>query len=116
MRADTDDELRAAENQALFRQVNERIEELNQAFEDFTPFGSWACECADTACRKRIDMTIAEYEALRAHPNRFAVAPGEDHVWPEAEHVVERTERYWVVAKDGAAAERAIELDPRSAH
>jgi hypothetical protein len=115
MPANTHDEVRAAESQALLRHVNERIEALNQAFDDVTPFGSWACECPDTACRERIELTTAEYEALRAHPNRFAVAPGEDHVWPNAEHVVERKDRYWVVAKDGAAAERAKELDPRSA-
>lgn len=108
-------ERRAAENQSLFRQVNEQIEALNAAFDAFTPHGSWSCECANTSCLERLEMTLAEYEALRRQSNRFAVAPGEDHVWQDVENVVHRTERYWVVEKEGAAGERAIELDGRAA-
>lgn len=105
---------RVAGNQALFRSVNERVAELNKTFDDFTPYGSWTCECANVGCIERIDMTLAEYEALRRDPHRFAVAPGDSHVVTEAERVVERTERYWVVEKIGLAGAVAAELDPRS--
>jgi hypothetical protein len=105
---------RAAENQALFRSVNDRVAELNKTFEDFTPYGSWTCECANVRCIERIDMTLAEYEALRSHPRRFAVATDDGHVVPEAERVVERTERYWVVEKVGVAGAVAADLEPDS--
>ena len=101
---------RAARNQSLFREVNERVAVLNQTFEQLTPFGSWACECALTDCLEQIPMTLGEYEALREHPARFAVLPSEDHVFPEVERVVEKTARYWVVEKVGTAGEVAAEL------
>jgi hypothetical protein len=106
---------RAAENQTLFREVNERIGDLNRTFDALAPYGSWTCECASIGCIERIQMTLGEYEALRAEPACFAVAPSADHVVPDVEVVRERTERYWVVEKLGAAAERAAELDPRTA-
>jgi hypothetical protein len=34
---------RAARNQSLFREVNEPVAELNQTFEQLTPYGGWAC-------------------------------------------------------------------------
>lgn len=101
---------RAARNQSLFREVNERVALLNEMFEELTPYGSWACECASVDCLERIPMTLGEYEALRESPIRFAVLPSEAHVIPEVEHVVEKTERYWVVEKTGTAGEMAAEL------
>jgi hypothetical protein len=101
---------RAAENQSLFRSVNERIEELNRLFDDFTPYGSWICECARTDCIERLDMTLAEYEELRADPTHFAVYPAEPHVFHDVERVIGRNDRYWTVEKLGVAAERAEEL------
>ena len=53
-------------------------------------------------------------EMVRAEPTRFVVAPGDDHVTPEIERVVQREERYWVVEKVGVAAEVSKNLDPRS--
>jgi hypothetical protein len=100
---------RIADNQALFRDVNDRIEELNRHFDMFTPYGSWACECASIDCIERIEMTLAEYEQLREHPLRFAVAPAPQHLALEHERVVARGDRYWVVEKEGTAATRAAE-------
>jgi hypothetical protein len=102
--------IRAAENQALMRSVNDRIDEINRTFADFTPYGSWVCECADIACVERIDMTLAEYEEVRSLPERFAVAPDGVHVIPDVETVTVKTDRYWIVEKFGAGAERAAEL------
>ncbi len=44
-------------------------------------------------------MRVADedYAAVRAHPDRFLVAPG--HVFPEAEDLVEDHEDYAVVQK-----------------
>jgi hypothetical protein len=104
---------RAAENQALFREVNERLENLNTTFNTITRYGNWACECASVDCLERVAMTLDEYEQLRAIPTWFAVVPSEEHVVPEVERVVERYERYWVVEKLGRAAGIAVERDPR---
>ena len=104
---------RAADNQAMFRSINERIEDLNEAFDQFGGYGRWTCECADVHCADSIELSMIEYETLREHPSRFAVAPGNKHFVPEVEIVVSRNERYWIVEKVGAAGERAAELSER---
>jgi hypothetical protein len=104
--------IRAAENQSLFREVNERVEQLNEGFAVFSEVSEWVCECAETNCVERISMTLAEYEAIRSHGNRFAVAVG--HELPDVEAVVDANDRYVVVRKVGPGAERARRLDPRS--
>jgi len=38
---------RAARNQSFFRQINERVNELNEAFSLVLPLGEWVCECAE---------------------------------------------------------------------
>jgi hypothetical protein len=59
-----------------------------------------------------IELPLAEYERVRAHPRRFLVAP--DHEIPEAEIVVESHEDYTVVEKRGEAGKVAEATDPRS--
>jgi len=106
---------RAARNQAIYRLVNERVKELNEAFDALLPLGNWICECAKVECFEPIELTHEEYEAVRAIPTRFFVKPHEDHVFPDAEWVVERHERYWVVEKVGIAAALTQRKDPRVA-
>jgi hypothetical protein len=69
------------------------------------------CECADVDCERTLNLSIAEYERVRASSVRFPVALG--HVYPEVEHVVEENERFAVVQKEGKAAEVSARLDPR---
>jgi hypothetical protein len=106
-------ERRVGENQALFRDVNERINALKEARSVWVTISEWVCECADETCAERIEMTAEEYEELRENPIHFAVTPGETHVAPEAERVIAKHERYWVIEKLGEAAEAAEELDVR---
>lgn len=105
---------RSAQNQALFRDVNERVGELTAALNQVTPRSDWVCECADNECFEPIEMSLEEYKALRQHPTRFAVVAEDIHVYPDAERIVERTDRYWVVEKFELAGRVATELDPRS--
>jgi hypothetical protein len=102
-----------ARTQSLFRDVNERVREINMVFGKYVPLGDWVCECAENACTQRIALTTPEYEGVRAHPRRFAVAASEDHVVHEIEDVVERQNRFWVVEKMGPAGELAAKVDPR---
>jgi hypothetical protein len=76
--------------------------------------GDWVCECADTSCVDRLEMTADEYEAVRKNPACFVVAPSDEHVLPDVEAVTEQSERYWVVIKIGAGGEVARSADPRS--
>jgi hypothetical protein len=98
-------------NEALFREVNERIEALGEQFG--LEVLDLVCECASYDCTQRIALTIGDYEELRSNPRRFAVATG--HVIPEVERIVEQRRGYDVVEKDeGDPAEVAEETDPRS--
>ena len=102
---------RIGRNQALFREVNERLEGLNRTMSELIPISDFICECANPECFERIGLTIPEYEELRAEPTHFAVRHG--HVYPEAERVVERRTGYTVVEKFAEAGSYAIQTDPR---
>jgi hypothetical protein len=104
---------RAARNQSLFREINERVKQLNEGFSMVLPVGEWICECADDTCVDRIELSAAEYEAVRIDGTHFLVAAGDQHVFLDVETVTERTDRYWVVEKFGTAGEEADRLDPR---
>jgi hypothetical protein len=111
--ADEARQVRAAQNQSLFREVNERIEGLNEGFGMILLMGEWVCECADETCVERMELTVEDYEAIRQHPNRFPVLPGHEQL--DVEWVVEHHERYVIVSKLDKAGEVAREHDPRAA-
>ena len=99
--------VRAARNQSLYRAVNERVKEINEAFDRLGSLGDWICECANPECTEPVSLTHEEYEAVRTRPTCFFVLPGDEHVLWDVEDVVERHERSWVVEKTGVAAELA---------
>jgi hypothetical protein len=106
---------RLAGNEALFREVNERVAEVAKQFEVVPTAESvkFTCECGNATCTEQVAMTLEEYEALRAAPTHFAVVDG--HVLPEIERVVERKPSYLVVEKqEEDAVEVALETDPRT--
>lgn len=116
MAVDTDRghrERRRGENEALFRELNERLSRREQPASSSGGRLKWICECEDEACTERIEMTGREYEELRADPTHFAVFPNEKHLSADVERVVEKREEYWVVEKVREAAEIAEETDPR---
>jgi hypothetical protein len=105
-------ERRMGENEVLFREVNERLESLNEAFSPLTEQMLIVCECADLACIERIPVTLAEYEALRADPRAFAILRGHDAV--DVDQIIAEREGYVIVRKRaGEAAEIAVTKDPR---
>jgi hypothetical protein len=105
---------RVARNDAAFRDANEHIQSSAAAMGlDEAGFLPVICECADVTCSVILQLTHAEYEEVRRHPERFLNA--RDHVrsalgWAR---VVSEHDRYTVVEKLGDAAEIAVELDPR---
>ena len=98
---------KAARNQALMREVNERIAEVSEEAWEV----QFLCECADLSCEAVLDMSLLEYESVRSSPVRFPILAGHD--LPRVESVVEENERYAVVEKIGEAAEVSAQLDPR---
>jgi hypothetical protein len=103
----------AARNQSLFREINERVKQLNDGFSMVLPVGEWICECADDTCVERIELSAQAYEVVRANGTHFIVAPGDVHVYPDVERVTERNDHYWVVEKFGKAGEDADRFNPR---
>ena len=104
---------RAARNQSLFREINERVKQLNDGFSMVLPVGEWICECADDTCVERIALSADAYEKVRANGTHFLVAPADVHVYFDVERVTERTDRYWVVEKFGKAGDDADRFNPR---
>ena len=100
---------RTGENEALFREVNERLKERKRDDLVWQAPSEWICECAEETCTERIVMSPLEYEQLRSEPTHFAVVPNEMHVSPDVERIVEKRDRFWVVEKIGEAAEVAEE-------
>jgi hypothetical protein len=103
---------RAARNEALFRRVNERLEDVDEAFQVVRDDAEFVCECASLDCAELIPLTLPDYEAVRRVPTQFVIKPG--HLLPDDERIVERHGQYLIVEKVGHAGERARQLDPRS--
>jgi hypothetical protein len=100
--------VRAAHNEAVFRAVNERIEELAGDY----PVTQFVCECSRVDCTDAVALPIPTYERIRSHPSHFFVRP--THVSPDVEQVIEPHDEYVIVEKTGIAQDVAEALDPRS--
>jgi hypothetical protein len=94
-------EVIAGRNQALFRETNERLLEITESLGDAAGIYAIACECADVDCVERLEVPGAAYRSARQAPDRFIVAPG--HIYPDVERVVDEGDGYTVVEKLGAA-------------
>jgi len=102
---------RAGANEATIRDVNEGIERGQWPGEEDAPVG-FRCECAQLGCNQLIELSVREYEDIRAHPRRFVVVPG--HEAPDVERVIEAGPRYVIVEKLDQAGEVAEQHDPRA--
>jgi hypothetical protein len=102
---------RLALNQSIFREVNERVAEVaNGRVADEPLQYEFFCECYDTECTERLELTLGEYESLRTSPTWFVVVPG--HGYPRVEQVVRRNDRFEIVEKLDEAGEVAAATDP----
>lgn len=85
---------RLKHNEAVFRTVNEEIDDLGASGNEH----AYVCECADTACTATIRLPHDDYRRIRSQRNHFVVVPG--HEVPEVERVVERAFDHLVVEKN----------------
>jgi hypothetical protein len=97
---------RAAENESLFRNVNERIEDTAIRWGTGESGLQAICECDRLDCEQRIHVSVAEYERVRANPRQFLVVPGHQD---EAFELVQRTEERFLVVRKVGDAGRAAE-------
>lgn len=103
---------RIARNEAIFRNVNESILDLESGWDATAEAAQFVCECGDERCIERIALTIDEYTAVREDDAQFVLVPG--HEIPDVETVVSRNDRFAVVRKrPGEPAELARDLAPR---
>jgi hypothetical protein len=96
------------QSEALFRDINERLQRLNEEFGT----GEWLCECSDPECVERVELTSAAYEEARRHGARFVLLPGHEEL--DIERVVVRHDGYVVAEKTGICRELALLRDPRA--
>jgi len=91
---------RRALNETAFRKVNEAIA-AGRPLADVEEPVRFVCECGRVGCTVVLEVTHAEYRAVRSDPRRFLVAPGHDS--PDIERVVSRGEGWATVEKFGDA-------------
>jgi hypothetical protein len=103
-------ERRLARNEILFRETNEAIER-GQWPADPAKVVRFRCECSSMECGEAVELTLAQYERVRASPKRFVMVPG--HETPEIEVVVEHSPGHVVVEKQHMAGVMAADTDPR---
>jgi hypothetical protein len=104
---------RIGRNEALFRSINENLEDLNDALAPMTGTFEIVCECGALECAEQLRVTPGEYESVRADPVLFVIRAG--HAEPDVEEIVGGSGAYEIVRKrDGRPARIARELDERS--
>jgi hypothetical protein len=100
----------AAKNESTFRRANEKLQEKAAEYgfaEERTPY---LCECEEERCLEVVLLTRAEYEEVRAEPNRFVLVPGHQEA---DDRVVKQAAEFAVIEKTGEEGELVAEQDPR---
>lgn len=87
---------------AIFREANERIREAAEqhAMAHGIPF---LCECPKPECTEIVQLSMTEYEAIRAQPSRFLQMPQHQS---DGDRVVSEREGYVVTEKSDPTATR----------
>jgi SRSO17 transposase len=105
-----------ARTQNFFREVNERIANVNAGMsrpdEDSGRLIEVLCECGRQSCATLLRIREDDYELLRSNPIGFVLSVG--HESAPVEEVVQRTKDYVIVENKGRAAVIARDGDPRS--
>jgi hypothetical protein len=103
-------EQRPDATEQVFRGANLTLEET---YRGLAPAGlteagraPFICECSNTRCTSILQMTLEEFAQARGHPGHFVVVPG--HVVADFRRVVEETDRFAVLEKDGVT--RPVEI------
>lgn len=106
-----DRQRRLAQNETVFRDVNERIEGVAAKQGDDMHRYEFICECSNADCTFRVGLTLKEYEEVREQGTRFFVLA--NHAMLEVEQVIEHRDGYDIVEKTGEAADFVARQNPR---
>ena len=90
-------EERAIRNEALFREVNVHIADLEERVRTSGDPLPLVCECVRTGCSVAIQVEPSTFDRVRENPLQFLVAPGHEEL--DVESVVERHLGYLIVEK-----------------
>jgi hypothetical protein len=97
-------ELRAERIQAnnqRFREANESIRQRADALGADMQRMPFLCECPVEDCVEILQLTSAQYSAVREHPRHFITAVGHEEAEKPVAEVVSRNDGYVVVEKRG---------------
>jgi hypothetical protein len=89
-------ETRIVETEEFYRQINDVIAKNGRR-----EGKAYMCECANVYCNVTMDLSTEDIEVLHSVPGYYIILPG--HEIPDVEHVVSSTEKYAIVANDGAS-------------
>jgi hypothetical protein len=98
--------VRPVQAEDVFRSANDHIADMGRELGWRFPV-PFLCECADTHCCARLELTLEVYEDLRSEPQRYLTAPR--HEIPGA-RVIEQTESFALAEKLYALLTRAREV------
>ena len=104
-------ERRAAQNQLLFRAVNEQIVGMTENFRSDLSDINLVCECWTPSCTGTIRCRLEEFELLDRTGNMFIVLPGHEDLL--VEDVVDASNGYVVVRKRDLAARIVEQVQQR---
>ena len=89
---------RELQSRSLRREVNERVAELIEGFHD-SPAGDQLmtvfCECGSEECLAPVEMTLGEYQAVRAGATRWVISSA--HIDATADSVIARRNGYALI-------------------
>src|SRR6266571_6320677 len=96
---------RHGSHSAFFRGVNDSLISV-QATGDPAATRLVVCECSRSDCTQTLEISDAEYEAVRAHPTRFIVNPG--HETTAVQRVLFQTRSLAVVQEQ----QQSVRIEP----
>jgi hypothetical protein len=102
---------RVSQNEALYRQVNERIRDMD-ARSPVPEELSVICECGDLECVDQVSVSSNTYERARENPAHFIVKRGHDAL--DVERPIDGGRDFSIVEKHAGEPKRvAEEMYPR---
>lgn len=104
---------RIAQNDATFRNANERIGVAAGIYGAEMPV-PFICECADPGCSEIVRVGLEHYEEVRANPRHFLNVPGHEAAGQGTAVLIAQREGYVIVETIGHAGEVAEALDDRT--
>ena len=106
-------EERIAQNDATFRNANERIGAAAGVYDVNMPI-PFICECADPTCMEIVRLDLDQYEEIRANSRRFFNIPGHEAAAQGSAVVVAQREGYVIVEETGLTGDLVDALDERN--